>query len=109
MFIRDCRVQLLITYPLNLKSQESLNSLPKNNEIIRKRRPINFTLEDLNESISEDEIWDKNPSCSERGKTRILPRRNASSKIRFDEDFDRVQQEYPDLPQDVPMIQVIVF
>ena len=86
-----------------------MNSLPKNNEIIRKRRPINFTLEDLNESISEDEIWDKNPSCRERGKTRILPRRNASSKIRFDDDFDRVQQEYPDLPQDLPIIQVIVF
>ena len=87
-----------------------MNSLPKNNEIIRKRRPINFTLEDLNESISEDEIWDRNPANSESGnKTRILPRRNASSKIRFDEDFDRVQQEYPDLPQDVPMIQVIVF
>ena len=30
---------------------------PKNKEIIRKRRPINFTLDDLIESYSEDENW----------------------------------------------------
>ena len=30
---------------------------PKNKEIIRKRRPINFTLDDLIENCSEDENW----------------------------------------------------
>jgi len=91
-------------------TKDSLSSLPKNIEIIRKRRPINFTLEDLEERSSQDENWDSEPTSSGSGgpKMRILPNRIASSKIKFDEDFDKVQEEYSDFPPDsseMPKIQ----
>ena len=82
----------------NIKKKKSIKL--KNNEIIRKRRPINFTLDDLNENDSEDENWVRNVASkgSETIKTRTLPRRNASSKRRLDDYFVTDQEEFPNFP-----------
>ena len=82
----------------NVKKKQSIKL--QNNEIIRKRRPINFTLDDLNENDSEDENWvrDVANKGSETIKTRTLPRRNASSKRRLDDYLITDEEEYPNFP-----------
>ena len=82
----------------NIKKKQSIKL--QNNEIIRKRRPINFTLDDLNENDSEDENWvrDVANKGSETMKTRTLPRRNASSKRRLDDYLVTAEEEYPNFP-----------
>ena len=82
----------------NIKKKQSIKL--QNNEIIRKRRPINFTLDDLNENDSEDENWvrDVANKGNETIKTRTLPRRNASSKRRLDDYLVTDEEEYPNFP-----------
>ena len=82
----------------NVKKKQSIKL--QNNEIIRKRRPINFTLDDLNENDSEDENWvrDVANKGNETIKTRTLPRRNASSKRRLDDYLVTDEEEYPNFP-----------
>ena len=75
----------------------------ENKEIVRKRRPINFSLNDLDDDETGDDTWNATPkgtkNCftsppvensvsigSGAQKTRMLPRRSAASKIKFDED-----------------------
>ena len=62
-------------------------NVPKNKEIVRKRRPINFSLKDLEDDESGDDTWNATPKASDSArigsrakKTRILPRRKAASK-----------------------------
>ena len=47
---------LLISF-LILDKHRSPNPLKANKEVVRKRRPINFTLDDLNGDEVEDESW----------------------------------------------------
>ena len=75
----------------------------ENKEIVRKRRPINFSLNDLDDDETGDDTWNATPKATKNGftsppmvnsasigsgaqKTRMLPRRSAASKIKFDED-----------------------
>ena len=78
------------------KSRESSPDpvLRANKEVIRKRRPINFTLEDLNEDEDEDENWvdtiqpKSGPTQSAKNKRVLSQRkkRNSVKKIIYSED-----------------------
>ena len=72
----------------------------KNKEIVRKRRPINFSLEDLEDDETGDDTWNATPKATKNDftsppdsasigsgakKTRMLPSRRAASKVKFDE------------------------
>jgi len=58
----------------------SPNPLKANKEVVRKRRPINFTIDDLNGDEVEDESWRGSPKSgmtkSAEAK-RVLPRRQS--------------------------------
>jgi hypothetical protein len=66
----------------------------ENKEIVRKRRPIDFDLNDLEDDENKDETWNAKangfkspkPDSASRTKKHILPRRSAS-KIKFDQDM----------------------
>ena len=77
---------------INTDSKEVDEFFRENKEIVRKRRPINFTMKDL-EDESGDDTWNATPKATKNDfssdsarigsrakKTRILPRRNAASK-----------------------------
>ena len=54
---------LLISF-LILDKHRSPNPLKANKEVVRKRRPINFTIDDLNGDEVEDESWRGNKKLS---------------------------------------------
>ena len=66
----------------------------KNKEIVRKRRPIDFSFNELEDDENKDETWNAKangfkspkPDFASRTKKHILPRRSAS-KIKFDQDM----------------------
>ena len=64
--------------------------IQENKSYIRKRKPINFTLDDLNEDENEDKNWNTSPEAPKTlaasnepsvKKSRMMPRRSAASKI----------------------------
>ena len=69
----------------------------ENKGMVRKRRPIDFSLNELEDDEDKDETWNakangfKSPKAAtdsaSRTKKHILPRRSASSKIKFDQDM----------------------
>ena len=88
---------------INRDSKEVDEFFRENKEIVRKRRPINFSLNDLDDDETGDDTWNATPKGTKNGftsppmvnsasigsgaqKTRMLPRRSAASKIKFDED-----------------------
>ena len=60
----------------NIKKKRS--SKPKNKEFIRKRRPINFTLDDLNDDENEDGNFEISTKTSKNGKK--LPDTNIADR-----------------------------
>ena len=84
----------------------------ENKEIVRKRRPINFSLNDLDDDETGDDTWNATPKATKNGftsppdsasigsgaqKTRMLPRRSAASKIKFDEDVANEETDEDDI------------
>ena len=78
----------------------------ENKEIVRKRRPINFSLNDLGDDETKDKNWNakehgfKSPkadSTNRAQKIRILPQRFASSKIKLYQDITDEETDEDDI------------
>ena len=75
--------------------------MKENQECIRKRRPINFTLDDLENDEQEETFEYKNfdpmPSTS-----RALPSRNCKKKILYDDKSSSDDEDDKDVTKEIP-------
>ena len=51
--------------------------MKENKNYIRKRKPVNFTMDDLNEDAAEDENYRGSPKPSNSDSKRVMPRRRS--------------------------------